>query len=147
LNELLKHTLISIGGAFLLYQMQLLLHSNYLMDFLSNNLVSLLVAVLAINTASLGIVLSKIRELLDSVNGNHNFSGTKTEMLFSIKEQIVLIFLSLFLLTIDDSKLLDQYPQVKSLIEIGIVSCFVYAMQILYDTAKSIFVVLDFNQK
>lgn len=145
MNDIVKNILISIGGGFLLYQLQVILCSDYLIVFLEDNLVSLLIAVMAINSASLGIVLSKIREILDSVDGNHGFLDTKNEMLLSIKEQMVLIFLSLFLMILNASELIIKYSQLVFLIKVLIISCFIYAMQILYDTAKSIFVILSFN--
>ncbi len=147
MSDVIKNILISIGGAFLLYQFQVLLESDYLIRFLSESLVSLLIAVLAINSASLGIVLSKIRELLDSKEGGHDFLSTKSEMLLSIKEQLIIIFLSLLLLMVDGSKWIQNYQHVIPLIQIGVISCFVYAMLILYDTAKSIFVILSFKRE
>lgn len=146
MKRLIRNILIAIGAAFLLAQAQLLLDSKYILIFLDRNLVSLLIALLAINSASLGIVLSKIRELLDSDNGTHDFSKTKNEMLFSIKEQIVLIFLSLVLLMINDSKWLLTHAKLISLIEMAVITCFTYAMIVLSDTARSIFVVLSFKR-
>jgi hypothetical protein len=141
-----KNLLLAIGAAYCLFQAQELLGSNYIIKFLDNNLVSLLIALLAINAASLGIVLSKIRELLDTNNGNHDFSKTKNAMLFSIREQIVLIFLSLILLMINDSKWLTDYPIFAPLMKMFIITCFTYAMSVLYDSAKSIFIVLSFKR-
>lgn len=146
MKHLLRNILIAIGGAFLLVQTQDFLNSKYIVKFLDNNLVSLLIALLAINAASLGIVLSKIRELIDKENGNGNFSKTKSEMLFSIKEQIFLIFLSLILLMFNDSQSLTDFPRLKPLVEISVITCFTYAMLVLYDSARSIFVVLDFKK-
>lgn len=146
MKHLLRNILIAIGGAFLLVQIQDLFHSKYIVTFLDNNLVSLLIALLAINSASLGIVLSKIRELVDSGKGGESFSKTKSEMLFSIREQIFLIFLSLVLLMFYDSQMLTDFPKLKPIIEISVVACFTYAMLVLYDSARSIFVILDFKK-
>ena len=88
----------------------------------------------------------KIRELMDSDNKAHDFSKTKNEMLFSIKEQIVLIFLSLILLMINDSKWLTSHPKLVSLMKMSVLTCFTYAMVILSDAAQSIFVVLSFKK-
>jgi hypothetical protein len=141
-----KNILFSIGGAFLLSQFQNLLGSGYIVEFLKNNLVALLIALLAINAASLGIVLSKIRELIDSCKGFSDFSKTQREMLFSVKEQIILIFLSLILLMINDSAWLVNHPKLTPAVETSIITCFVYGMLILFDTAKSIFVILSFKK-
>jgi len=147
MKALVRNILIAVGGAFLLQQAQILLESDYIIRFLDGNLVSLLIALLAINTASLGIVLSKIREILDSKAGSHDFSATKNAMLYSIKEQIVLIFLSLILLMLNNSNWLTTQSKVAPLIEIAVITCFTFSMLILFDTAKSIFVILSFNNR
>jgi len=146
MKRLIKNILISIGGAFILSQAQQLFDSKYVVKFLDKNLVSLLIALLAINSASLGIVLSKIRELVDSDKRSHDFSKTKNEMLFSIKEQIVLIFLSLILLMINDSEWIAPHTKLSPLVEMSVLTCFIYAMLILYDTAQSIFIILSFKK-
>jgi hypothetical protein len=138
---------VAIGAAFLLQQAQVLLNSQYIIKFLDGNLVSLLIALLAINTASLGIVLSKIRELIDTNGGHGDFESTKVAMLYSIKEQIALIFLSLILLMLADSTWMTQNQKLIPLIEVSIISCFTMSMLILFDTAKSIFVILSFKKR
>ncbi len=147
MKGIIKNIFLSIGVAFIFSQFQNLLGSDYIIEFLKENLVALLIALLAINTASLGIVLSKIRELIDSCGGSFDFSKTQNEMLLSIREQIALIFLSLILLTINDSTFLTNHPKLISVMETSIITCFIYSMIILYDTAKSIFVILNFNKK
>lgn len=147
MKALVRNIFIAVGGAFFLQQAQILLESDYIIRFLDGNLVSLLIALLAINTASLGIVLSKIREILDSKAGSNDFSATKNAMLYSIKEQIVLIFLSLILLMLNNSNWLTTQPKIAPLIEIAVITCFTFSMLILFDTAKSIFVILSFNNR
>lgn len=146
MKKLLRSILIAVGAAFILGQLQIVLGSNHILKFLDQNLVSLLIALLAINTASLGIILSKIRELADSSNRNNDFLKTQKEMLFSVKEQIVLIFLSLLLLLINDSKWLQIHSSLVTLVETSIISCFVYGMLILYDTANSVFIILNYRK-
>lgn len=140
-----KNILFSIGGAWILSQGQIAFGSGYIMRFLEENLVSLLIALLAINSASLGIVLSKIRELMDSEPNGHSFEKTKNAMLFSIREQIVLIFVSLILLMMNDSAWSKEHLDWAGFVEIAVFSCFTYAMLILYDAARSIFVILKFR--
>ena len=147
MKALARNILIALGGAFFLQQAQVFLESDYIIAFLDGNLVSLLIALLAINTASLGIVLSKIREILDSNVGNGDFSATKGAMLYSIKEQIVLIFLSLILLMLNDSNWLTTQPRIAPLVEISVMTCFSFSMLVLFDTAKSIFVILSFEKR
>jgi len=145
MKNLFKNIFISIGIAFLLEQLQIILKTNYLIIFLEQNLVSLLIALLAINTASLGIILSKIRELLDK-NNKISFDKTKREMLKSIQEQIILIFLSLILLMFINSDILKNNLQLLQALETIVVACFVYSILILFDTAKSVFIILNIGK-
>ncbi|MHB2150309.1 hypothetical protein ACX8XP_14715 [Calditrichota bacterium LG25] len=145
MKNLFKNIFISIGIAFILEQFQIILKTDYLIRFLEQNLVSLLIALLAINTASLGIILSKIRELLDK-NNQISFDKTKKEMFKSIQEQIILIFLSLvILMLISSSMLKDNLPLIQAL-ETIVVACFVFSILILYDTAKSVFIILNIGK-
>ena len=145
MKDLFKNIFISIGVAFILEQLQILLKTNYLIIFLEQNLVSLLIALLAINTASLGIILSKIRELLDK-NNKISFDKTKKEMLKSIQEQIILIFLSLILLMFVNSNILKDNLPLLQVLETIVVACFVYSILILFDTAKSVFIILNIGK-
>lgn len=147
MKVLVRNIFVAVGGAFFLQQTQILLESDYISRFLDGNLVSLLITLLAVNTASLGIVLSKIREILDSKAGSNDFSATKNAMIYSIKEQIVLIFLSLILLILNNSNWLTTQPKIAPLIEIAVLTCFSFSMLILFDTSKSIFVILTFNKR
>ena len=143
IKNFLKHFFFSLGVAFLLMEMQMLLESNYITNFLKQSLVTILIALLAINCTTLGIVLTKIRELIDSSKEYRAFDKTKKEMLLSIKEQIVLIGISLVLLLIQDSKWLQLHLCFVNLVQMLIMTCFVYGIMILYDTAKSVFVILE----
>lgn len=144
---IIKNIFISIGLGFIILQIQNAIGSKYVILFLKENLVTLLVALVAINSATLGIVLTKIRDLLDKNGNNGDFDKTKREMSLSIKEQIALIGISLILLLINDSKWLSNNTSATSFIEVIIIGCFCYALLILYDNAKSVFVILDYDKK
>jgi hypothetical protein len=58
---------------------------------LKSNITNLQVALLAVNAATLGIVLTKIRELIDKIGKSEAFEATRKEMMMSIKEQVALI--------------------------------------------------------
>jgi hypothetical protein len=145
MKNFLKHLFFSLGVAFTLTQMQVFFESRYITAFLKQNLVTILVALLAINCTTLGIVLTKLRELIDSSKKGGAFSGTKKEMMRSINEQIVLIVTALVLLLIQDSKWLESHVCFTGLIQVLVMACFVFAIMILYDTAKSVFVILDYE--
>lgn len=142
-NNILVNILLSIGGGYLLSQLQILLGTTYLTAFLKQNLITLLVALIAINSATLSIVLTKIRELVDKNNTQGAFDRTKKQMILSINEQVVLIIISMILLIIQDSTFAKQSSEYGTLLNVLIIGCFMYSVHILHDTAKSVFVILD----
>ena len=146
MKEIIKHILFSIGIGFLLYQFQIIIESTYLLGFLKQNLITIVLALLAINTTTLGIVLTKIRELIDKYD-NKNFKETKAQMLLSVNEQIVLVIIAILLFIISDSSWLAANQNFKMLIDVSCVSVFFYDLHILYDTSKSVFIIIDFKEK
>lgn len=143
-NNILVNILLSIGVGYLLSQLQILLGTTYLTVFLKQNLITLLVALIAINSATLSIVLTKIRELVDKNNTQGAFDRTKKQMILSINEQVALIIISMILLIIQDSTFAKQSSEYGTLLNVLIIGCFMYAVHILHDTAKSVFVILDY---
>lgn len=142
-TDVLKTTFTSLGVAcavqFFLYQVQ----SDFVFDFLKSNITNLQVALLAVNTATLGIVLTKIREIIDETGQRAAFDSTRSEMLLSIKEQVTLIAVSLLILAISSAKSLPiTIP--SGMFQAALLASFIYSIFILYDTAKSVFVILDY---
>lgn len=141
ITSILKSSLISVGiaclGTFLLES----IGSSYLFDFLKANVINIQIGLLAINTATLGVVLTKLRDLVDKGIPLSKFSTARSEMLLSIKEQVALIIAALLILSIESAASIP-FSIPPELIRILLLSCFVYSLMILYDTAKSVFVVL-----
>lgn len=138
----LRTTFVSLGAAclvqFFLHQIQ----SDFIFVFLKSNITNLQVALLAVNTATLGIVLTKIREIIDETGRRAEFESTRNEMFLSIKEQVALVAASLFIVAIDSAKNLPiAVPSVA--LQVTLIASFIYSIIILYDTAKSVFVILD----
>lgn len=139
----IKTSLTSLGAAcllqFILHQIQ----SDFVFTFLKANITNLQVALLAVNTATLGIVLTKIRELIDKTGKRSAFDATRNEMLLSIKEQIALTGASLLIIAIESAK---NFPiQIPSdVFQATLIASFIYSISVLYDTAKSVFVILDY---
>lgn len=121
--------------------------SLYFNEFLKANLINLLVALLAINTATMGIVLTKIRDMVDSHGHGEAFKETRRQMLLSIKEQIGLIALAVVFLTVAQSKYLVGTASVVMLFNSLIAGVFVYSMLVLYDTAKSVLIIIDYGEE
>jgi len=139
--SIMKSSLISIGIACLVTFLLEGIGSRYLFAFLKQNLINIQIGLLAINTATLGVVLTKLRDLVDMGVPLSKFSNTRGEMLLSVKEQMALIIVALIILSIESATSIPVRVPAE-LIRILLLSCFVYSLMILYDTAKSVFVVL-----
>lgn len=131
--------------SFILNLISYYLESNFLLEFLSSNLIIILLTLLAINTATTGLLSIKMAELETKFN-DLDFNCTYIEMKFSLKEQIILIILSLLILILNNSKLIDF--QFKNFI-IGtfLTTIFIYAIDILRDTGISVFELLELASK
>jgi hypothetical protein len=143
-SAIITTTLKSLGVGVLLFLMQRFFGTQYLSEYLRGNLITILVALLAINAATLGIVLTKLRDLIDKSGGKERFAKTRAAMLLSVSEQMGLIGFSIPLFIAEKSELVMARPNAALLIEVLIPSCLAYALFVLYDTTKSVFVLLDF---
>ncbi|MEW6586240.1 MAG: hypothetical protein AB1442_11605 [Nitrospirota bacterium] len=122
------------------------LQSDFLTDFLSENLITLLIALVAINTTTMSVVLTKIREITDKLGGN--FTRTAKEMKVSIIEQVVLVIIAVIIQVIGASELIKtNFPPITFFANVVLVAIFSYALNVLYDTAKSVFVILQFENE
>lgn len=131
--------------SFILNLISYYLESNFLLEFLSSNLIIILLTLLAINTATTGLLSIKIAELETKFN-DLDFNSTYIEMKFSLKEQIILIILSLLVLILKDSKLIDFQCE-NFIIGTFLTTIFIYAIDILRDTGISVFELLELASK
>lgn len=139
-----RSSFISLGIACALQFFFAQIQSSFVFEFLKSNITNLQVALLAINTATLSIVLTKIREIIDKTGAHKEFEMTRQEMMLSIKEQVTLVGASLLIISLATAKTApahfpDEFYQALLL------TSFVYSLLILYDTAKSVFVILDYK--
>ena len=122
--------------------------SSFLTKFLVENIITLQVTLLAINTATLGLIVSKIQDILEKYPAN--FSEPISEMKKSLKEQIILIIISLiFLILFNDNKEnIIKFEYKKIILDIVLLTSLIYYVDILRDTGKSVFIIIDsFNKK
>ena len=120
------------------------LESDFIVDFLSSNLITLLIALIAINTTTLSVVLTKIREISDRLGGD--FSNTAREMKLSLVEQVILVVVTTITQVMKESVLVaSAFPSIGFISSVIMIGVFAYAIHILYDTANSIFVILNFE--
>ncbi|MDQ8749262.1 hypothetical protein CMU71_03830 [Elizabethkingia anophelis] len=117
------------------------LKSEFLFKYLQDNIIGLLLTLLAINTATLGLIASKIQDFIEKYEGM-SFVKTIKEMKFSLKEQVVLIGLSIVVLILLKSEIIN-FEFKDTLCNSVLVSVLLYSVVILYDTGKAVFVIIE----
>jgi len=142
ISSVAKSLLISLGIGYVAHVLLQAIGSSYVAEFLKANIVNIQIGLLAINAATLGIVLTKLRDLVDKGVDPHVFAAARAQMLLSIKEQVGLIIAALVILSVSQATSIPfRFP--SGLLDVLLVTCFAYSLLILYDTAKSVFVVLE----
>ncbi len=88
--RLIKNISFYIILAFIISLSSNYLESDFIFNYLKENIIGLLLTLLAINTATLGLIASKIQDMLEK-HPKMSFKKTTKEMKFSLTEQVVLI--------------------------------------------------------
>jgi hypothetical protein len=115
--------------------------SDFLFDFLKKDLIVILIALLAINTTTVSVIMTKLKEIAEK--NNVDFSSTILELKQSIVEQVIYIIVAIIVMMLLGSKLvLDIHESSETVLQICLLSIFSAAMYNLYDTASSIFIIL-----
>lgn len=130
---------------FILAYITMKLESNFVENF-SNNLLTLLTTLFAINIASSTLIAGKLREIQDKTG--HPFPKTKESLKFSFYEQIVFIGLAFIFSMLQESTFLkNQFEEVHlNLVCNSILFfCFIYYLDIIRDIGKSLFDLLEFD--
>jgi hypothetical protein len=143
--QVLRTTLLALGAGFLCQLAQDWLVSQYFTEFLKTNLINILIALLAVNSATMGIVLTKLRELIEKHGHAGEFKQTRAQFLLSVKEQVVLIAAAILLLTLQQSKYLKDIPNSGLFFGSAVAAIFIYSMMILYDTAQGVLIIIDYS--
>ncbi len=118
-----------------------LVNSSLLFEYLHENIIGLLLTLLAINTATLGLIASKMQDLLKDFP-NFSFKDSIREMKISLIEQICLIISSVLIIIIHGSKMLE-FPHKNFTLDVLLSTVVVYSIAILWDTGKAVFVVIE----
>lgn len=141
LKNISFYVIISFAICYAAYFVQ----SKSLFLYLSNNIVGLLLTLLAINTATSGLIASKMQDLV-STFPTFNFQDSIKQMKISLLEQIVLILGSVIILIMQGSQVL-KFPHKDFTLDVLLVTIMVYSIAILWDTGKAVFVVIEEIQK
>ncbi len=146
LSSLKEYSFYLVVSIFLVVG-SLIMKSDFLARFLLSNLVTLLVALLAINTTTSSVVMTKLKEISDK-KPKANFSATILELKKSMTEQIAYVSMAIFFSILAESvTILSWFEYASTLIAILLTTIFVAALGTLYDTGRSIFVILSFENK
>lgn len=142
--ERLKEISFYIVVGFLLTGISSGLNSVFLEDYLKDNLITLLIALLAINTTTSSVVMTKLKEIADATGGSFKF--TVEQLKLSIYEQVIFILIAAMLLIFHGSKtIMDIHLWMPFIVNGLIASVLVAGLYALFDTAKSIFVILHYE--
>lgn len=131
--------------SFLICLISKLLEACFLFTYLNENIISLLITLLAINTATTGLVASKMQEMLMKFPAI-DFKSTIGQMKLSLFEQIVLIGVSVLSSILLSSSVL-QFPNKELILNGVLLAVLIYALDILWDTGKSVFVAIESLQE
>jgi hypothetical protein len=120
-------------------------NSSSLFTYLRENIIGLLLTLLAINTATLGLIASKMQDLLKDFP-TFSFRDSISQMKLSLLEQIILIVSSVIIIIVHGSKMI-LFPHKYFTMDVLLVTIMVYSIAILWDTGKAVFVVIEEIQK
>ncbi|MCT8335814.1 hypothetical protein NUH30_19160 [Leptospira sp. 85282-16] len=140
-NLLKNYSFFYILG-YLIEKINIYLKSDFLLNYLTNNLISIEIALLAINISSSGIILSRLKEIAPE----DSFSETIKEIKITIFEQIILIGLTLISFILLDTKENEFVSVLRDWLLFLINGIFAYFLFILFDISKSIFILIDFKK-
>lgn len=122
-----------------------LIGTEFLLVYLKLNLTSVQLGLLAINTATCGLLVSKLQEIKEK-HSEINIKPITKQLLLSLKEQIYLIIIGVMLMLLIDSNLFNLLKfsnYIKFGLETLLIATFVNSVQVLWDTGKSVFVLTD----
>lgn len=122
-----------------------LIGTDFILEYLKLNLITVQLGLLAINTATCGLVVSKLQEIKEK-HREVDISPITKQLLLSLKEQIVLIVIGVLLMLLLSSKLINHIiysSYIRFGLETVLVAVFVNSVQVLWDTGKSVFVLTD----
>ena len=117
-----------------------MLKSDFLIQFLSKDLLTILIALLGLNVAVLTILIAKLSESKAKYN-NLDITDILSEMKFSLLELFVKIVLAVVLSIILTSEIIlfDHKALICSSI---LLATLIYSLSIIWDTANSIFILI-----
>lgn len=115
------------------------LNSEYLSEFLRENIVVIVITLLAINTATYGFLVSKIDEMSEGNDGSF-FDDAIKQIRKSLKIQLILIAAAVFTLILANSEdVILHFNFHKEFFDGILTFIFILALDILRDTGFAVF--------
>ncbi|MBU2766831.1 hypothetical protein HAP94_11635 [Acidithiobacillus ferrivorans] len=144
--ERLKEISLYIVAGFMMAGIGDVFGSVFLEEYLKENLITLLIALLAINTTTSSVIMTKLKDISDATGGNFKF--TIEQLRSSTYEQVALILIAVILLILAGSKtIVGIHIWIHFVLNGFVTSVFVAGLYTLFDTAKSIFVILRYENR
>lgn len=144
--SILKKIAVILAFSFAANCLIIKLESQEFLKFLYSNIIVILITLLAINTATISVIVAKLNEI-GKAKGL-SFDKTVKEIKTSLLEQIILIALTAFILILYYSpKIRSMFSYHDSLFNTLIISIFMYSIEILRDTGCAIFEINDIDEK
>lgn len=144
--DTLKNIALCIVAGFVLNLISVLIDSDFLSSFVSDRIILILVSLLAINTTTTSVLMTKLREI--SEEHDIDFSTSISQLRLAMREQFGLIVVAFILSVVGSSGLLqERILHFGFALDVLLTACFLFAIYILYDLANSIFVILKAEEK
>jgi len=141
----IKDIALYIVLAIMINLLSFFLGGKYFIEYLIDNLITVQLTLLAINTATSGLIVSKMQDIKKD-NPELDLKPISQSLSSSLKEQIILIVIAIVLLVIIDSHVTEKViytNYVDFILEVMVIAVFINSVQILWDTGKSIFLMVD----
>ncbi|MGI6394523.1 MAG: hypothetical protein ACOX2F_07330 [bacterium] len=120
------------------------LNTVFFTKFMEENLITIMIALMAINSSTLSIILSKISELSTVED---DFKRTKESMMRSIKEEFIMLFLTVLTLALKSSPtLFPKCTEKEFVFGSLLLVLFIWMIHVLWDISKSVFSIISFKK-
>lgn len=132
--------------ATLFYILSETIKSDFIYKFLEDNIITILIALLAINITTMSVVMTKLQELYDKFGPK--FGNTITSLKHAMIEQVTLIVFSVLILIIKDSTIISNaFKFCEPICNVSLIAIFIAGVAILFDTGNAVFIIVDFEKQ
>lgn len=136
LSNFCVYSIISLGiNSFFLY----ILKTPFFPDFMEKNLITITIALMAINLSTLGIILSRIAALNVPANA---FKRTRDSMWRTVKEELCILVLSILVVACKTSPVIS-FSEKEFAFGCFLTFLFVWLLHALWDISKSVFIIIS----